>query len=95
MSTSHFLIEDRDGSNPRHVTLAEFLEAQERGDPVRLAFIENNVTSRLGLAHAGGPFSGRRDKPQNSRQRSVIETQAMREALINAIWDVPRESMGS
>jgi hypothetical protein len=65
--TRHFLCEDPNGKNPRHLTLAEFLDAQERGDPVRLAFIESDV-----------------------RRRSPAETQAMREALINAIWDVPR-----
>jgi hypothetical protein len=65
--TRHFLCEDPDGKNPRHLTLAEFLDAQERGDPVRLTFIESNV-----------------------RPRSTVETQAMRDALINAIWDVPR-----
>jgi hypothetical protein len=41
--TRHFMISDSDGKNPRHVTLAEYLDAIDRGDNVRLELFESNV----------------------------------------------------
>lgn len=43
----HWLITDSDGSNPRHVTLAQYVEevarSVDKAKAVRLAFIESDM----------------------------------------------------